>query len=169
MINKSEEEYLSLVEDILKNNKFNKLKEIEHHGTTRFDHSYRVSYYAYKISKRFNFNYIETARAGLLHDFFLSTSERTTKEKIKSTFNHTKKAGKNAVKEFNVSGKEYDIIVSHMFPFCTSLPKSIESWVVIFTDKVIGLMEWNVQFSRQFTTGVRYAASALLLMLFSDL
>ena len=34
---------------------FQKLEEIEHHGITRYEHSLKVSYYAYKISKFLRF------------------------------------------------------------------------------------------------------------------
>ena len=67
-------EYYSIVEDILDNEEFNKLRNIEHHGITRFDHSMKVSYYSYVIAKKINFNYKEMARGALLHDFLKSLS-----------------------------------------------------------------------------------------------
>ena len=64
-------EFLNIVSDILENEEFQKLKNIKHHDTDRFDHSLRVSYYSYLITKALRLNYKATARAGLLHDFFL--------------------------------------------------------------------------------------------------
>ena len=72
-------EFLNIVSDILENEEFQKLKNIKHHDTDRFDHSLRVSYYSYLITKALRLNYKATARAGLLHDFFL---EENYKEKI---------------------------------------------------------------------------------------
>ena len=57
---------MNIVGNILDNEEFNQIKRIEHHGTTRFEHSVRVSYYSYKISKLLHLDYVETARAGLL-------------------------------------------------------------------------------------------------------
>ena len=41
-------EYKQLVEHILTSEEFLNLKKCEHHGITRFDHSLKVSYQAYK-------------------------------------------------------------------------------------------------------------------------
>lgn len=43
MKNTTYEEYLSLVNDILDDEEFKKLKDCPHHGTTRYDHSMKVS------------------------------------------------------------------------------------------------------------------------------
>ena len=72
-----DENYYCIVEDILENDEFNKLETIEHHGTNRLTHSKRVSYYSYEICKKLHIDYIAAARAGLLHDFFISENERT--------------------------------------------------------------------------------------------
>jgi len=137
--------YNSIVNDILNNEEFNKIKSIEHHGVSRFDHSVKVSYFSYKLAKILGLNYEEVARAGLLHDFFLNDNQ-TTKEKITSTFVHPKKAMKNAVDHFNVNEKEQDIIKSHMFPLNASVPKYAESWVVNVIDKVVGTYEFTKKF-----------------------
>ena len=43
-------EYLKIVRNILENDEFKKMEQIEHHGITRLDHSLKVSYYSYKIT-----------------------------------------------------------------------------------------------------------------------
>ena len=50
---------------------FLKLKKCEHHGISRFDHSLKVSYKAYKFAKKNNLDYKAVAVGGLLHDFFI--------------------------------------------------------------------------------------------------
>ena len=47
----SDIEYNNIVQNILENEEFNKIKKIEHHGISRFDHSLKVSYYAYRVAK----------------------------------------------------------------------------------------------------------------------
>lgn len=143
---KKDEKYLNLVDNILNNDEFNKIKSIEHHGTTRFDHSMRVSYYSYKISKFLHLDYIETARAGLLHDFFLSDEDRNVKDRFVSTFVHPKEAVDNSIRVFGVNEKELDIIRTHMFPINISIPKYAESWIVSLVDKVIGTYEFSKKF-----------------------
>ena len=62
--------YLNLVDDILNHEKFVKLKECVHHGTNRFQHSVRVSYYSYKITKKLKFNFYFSFADGTLLAIF---------------------------------------------------------------------------------------------------
>lgn len=138
--------YMDIIAPILENKDFNKLKDIEHHGVTRFDHSMKVSYYSYKLSKVLKLDYTEVARAGLLHDFFLSSEDRSAKDRFISTFTHPKKAVNQTKKYFELSEKEENIIHSHMFPLYCSLPKYAESWVVSLVDKIVGSYEFGKKF-----------------------
>jgi len=56
------ENYYLIVEDIIKNEEFNKLETIEHHGTNRLKHSKRVSYYSYEVCKKLHLDYIAAGR-----------------------------------------------------------------------------------------------------------
>lgn len=158
-------QYLQLVDYILKNDEFNKIKNIEHHGVTRYDHSLRVSYYSYKVSKFLKLDYNKVATGGLLHDFFLSEDDRNKKERFLSTFNHPKKAVKKASEQFNLSEKEKDIIRTHMFPINLSVPKYAESWVVSLTDKIVGTYE----FSRKFGYKLMYATNVMMLFILNSI
>ena len=155
----SDSEYLTIIKDIFDNKEFNKMKLIEHHGISRFDHSLKVSYYSYKIAKAMHLDYIKTARGGLLHDFFFSKEERTKKDKFISYFTHPKKALKQANSQFNLSKKEQDMIRSHMFPINISVPKYLESWIVSGVDKVIAVNELSLKYRFKF----RYAYNVVLL------
>lgn len=157
--------YIKMVRDILDDKEFNKIKYIEHHGITRFNHSLKVSYYSYKIAKVFKLDYMQTARGGLLHDFFLSNNDRTFKEQILSIFVHPKRAEKNANAKFNITEKEADMIRSHMFPVNLTIPRYAESWIVNIVDKVVGIYEFGIKFSKQF----RYASNLYLLFLINVL
>ena len=137
---------MNIVGNILDNDEFNELKNIEQHGTTRFDHSVRVSYYSYKISKFLHLDYIDTARAGLLHDFFMSDQDRNAKDKFLSTFTHPKEVVENADRVFGINEKEKNIIRAHMFPINLTLPRYAESWIVSLVDKVVGTYEFSKKF-----------------------
>ena len=153
-------EYKQLVEHILTSEEFLNLKKCEHHGITRFDHSLKVSYQAYKFAKKHNMDYKSVAIGGLLHDFFDSENV-SMKEKFISTFTHPLKAEVNALEKFNVNSKESDIIRSHMFPLNLVVPKYKESWLVSLYDKKVALSEFGVKFGYK----LRYVSNLSILLL----
>lgn len=156
-------EYSKLVNDILTNEDFCKLKYIEHHATNKYAHSIRISYHAYKISRKLGLDYLAVARAGLLHDFAISKNGRNFKERFIETFTHPKAALKESKKRFSLSEKEENIIVAHMFPFYTALPKYLESWIVVLVDKTIG----SYEFLQKFSNKAAYFANLYILALFN--
>lgn len=137
-----DEKYLNLVEDILNNDEFKKLKDYKHHGDNRMNHCIRVSYYSYLLSNKLKLNYKATARAGLLHDFFMvNNQEISLSERIKVLVTHPKIAAKNSKKYFNISKIEENIILSHMFPIYFVLPKYKESILVDTVDNFVAIYE----------------------------
>ena len=145
-----DKKYNSIVSHILNNEEFNQIRGIEHHGTTRYDHSLRVSYYSYKVTKALKLDYKETAIAGLLHDFFLSKNLNVT-DKLTSMFEHPKLALENAENHFYLSDMQKDIISSHMFPLIPNKPpKFLESWIVSMVDKGAAVYEFWYSISRRF-------------------
>ena len=144
----NDKEYYQIVSDILNNKKFNKIKECRHHGITRYEHSLKVSYKAYKLAKKYNLDYISTARGGLLHDFFIN-EDLTKKEQRISMFIHPYKSLNNSNKYFNLNDKEKNIIISHMFPSLPhKIPLSKESLLVSIVDKVIATKEFYQSYGR---------------------
>lgn len=141
-------EYLGCVEDILKNEEFLKTKLFHHHRETIFDHALKVSYFAYKISKQWGWNYREAARAGLLHDFFLydwRDSDDPAREKRHfHGFRHPRTALNNSRRLFPLNDIEKDIILKHMFPLTPFLPKYRESFLVVVLDKYVATHEMMV-------------------------
>ncbi len=157
--------YTLLVQDILENEDFCKLKYIEHHATNKYVHSLRVSYYAYKIAKILKLDVEAVARAGLLHDFAISKNGRDFKERFIETFTHPKVALMESKERFTLSEMEENIIVSHMFPFYIALPKYMESWLVVAVDKTIG----SAELLKKFFNRATYFANVYILVLFSIL
>lgn len=154
-------EFLQITEDIFKNDEFNKLREIGHHGTTRFEHSVRVAYYSYNICKALGLNYEDAARAGLLHDFFLSYKSWPLKKRFKLIFTHPKISLENCIREFNINGRQKDIIESHMFPTVFPIPKYAESWIVSLVDKLVATCEFGITFKKE----LAYAASFIIVFI----
>ena len=160
---KKDLQYMSIVNNILDNDEFLKIKSIEHHGISRYDHSLKVSYYSYKIAKILHLDYEQTARGGLLHDFFLSPEDRTQKDRLKSVFTHPKQAVLMAKSEFELTKKEEDMIRSHMFPINLSVPKYAESWIVSMVDKCVATNEFAIKFRFR----LKYAYNLFLLFAIS--
>ena len=156
-------QYMSIVKNILNNEKFLKIKKIEHHGISRYDHSLKVSYYSYKIAKALHLDYEQTAVGGLLHDFFLSPEDRSQKDRLKSVFTHPKQAVNMAKSHFELTKKEEDMIRSHMFPINLSVPKYAESWIVSMVDKCVATNEFAVKFRFR----LKYAYNLFLLFAIS--
>lgn len=158
-------EYIEITNDILKHEEFQKMNDVKHHDSNRFQHSLKVSYYSYKVAKKLRLNYKCVARAGLLHDFFL---ERTVdysnvKDKVKLySIGHPKKAVMNAKKYFDINEMEEDIIRSHMFPIDVKVPKYAESWVVSTVDKVVSIYEFSKKFGHKLSYATNFALLFLL-------
>ena len=51
------DEFYELIKPYL-TDEFNELKNINHHGITRYDHSIRVAYFTYIVTKVLHINYI---------------------------------------------------------------------------------------------------------------
>lgn len=145
-----DQEYLSIINHILKNEEFKKMSQIKHHNTTRMNHSLKVSYYSYVIAKSLRLDYEDVARGGLLHDFYTEEIRNCNKIKDKVLLfstKHPKDAVINASNNFVLSEKEVNIIKSHMFPVDYRIPKYAESWVVSLVDKVLSFGEVSKRFS----------------------
>ena len=156
-------EYITLVDDILENEKFLTIDGCRHHGITRLEHSMRVSYYSYLIAKKLKLSYRETARGGLLHDFFVQDDLTPKKQKL-SVFFHPYKALDNSCNNFQLSDLEKDIIINHMFPTLPhKVPKYVESWLVSAVDKVVAIDEFYESYGKTFI--YRFSNLYILLLL----
>lgn len=139
-----DEEYLLCVEDLLEHSLVQSMKKFCQHGsTTTLTHCINVSYLSYQICKKMGWDYRAAARAGLLHDFFLydwHTHCKETKERLHG-FYHPRKALNNAEREFDLTEKEKDIILKHMWPLTIIPPKSWEGMSVMYADKICTVKE----------------------------
>lgn len=131
----------SISKNIINTNKFNKLKNENHHGLTRYIHIMRVSKFTYKITKKLNMDYVSATRAALLHDYFTKSDFDTNSNSRKELVNHPEVAVSNALKEFKLNNIETNAIKSHMFPLGKELPKYKESWILTLVDKSVAIYE----------------------------
>ncbi len=139
----SNQEFLTIINDIINNETVQEMKNYrQHYETTCFDHCYMVSYYCYLICKKYKLNYVSATRAGMLHDLFLYDWRiRQPDRKGFHAFTHGKLACENASKLFDLTQKEKDMIMTHMWPVTMKFPTSIEGLILTFVDKYCATSE----------------------------
>ena len=114
----------------------------QHKGTSTFVHSRNVAYCSFEfanfLERKFNanFNYETLVVGCYLHDFFLYDWHEKGGNHRLHGFTHPKVADANAKKFCQITKKESDMILSHMWPLTiTKVPKSKEAWVLCLCDK----------------------------------
>lgn len=141
---KSDTVYMECVRDILAHPVFNAMAQYYQHGTTTCrEHCIRVSYMSYRICRRYGWNYKEAARAGLLHDLFLydwHTHARETGQRFHG-FTHPRTALYNAQRYFELTEREKNMILRHMWPLTPVPPCCREGFAIVLADKLCSLAE----------------------------
>lgn len=151
-------EFTEIIKPILNIDEFYELKKISHHGITRYNHSLRVAYYTYLITKKLHLNYKEATIAALLHDFF--TDEVADELSVFKLRRHPNHALENASKYIKLSDMQKDIIKTHMFPVTFTPPKYTESWIVDIIDDCASIYERSYTIKKQLS-----AAGTFLLLI----
>lgn len=147
-----DDEFCNLIRPIKSLDEYQKLKTVKHHGITRYEHSLRVAYYSYIITKALKLDYKETTEAALLHDFFID--EVKDMNPIERLRQHPERAVDNALKVIELSDKQIDIIKTHMFPVTFTPPKYLESWIVDIIDDIASIFERGNNFRKHCKTAM---------------
>ncbi|WP_087678873.1 HD domain-containing protein [Garciella nitratireducens] len=134
--------YIHCIEDLLENEKVNKMDQYpQHYFTTCLEHCLNVSFYSYIICRYIGLDYVSAARGALLHDLFLYDWRTTKLKEGKHAFRHPDIALENAMKIFDLNEIEKDSIKKHMWPLTIKPPKYYESLIVCFMDKYCATVE----------------------------
>lgn len=80
-------------------------------------------------------------KGALLHDYFLYDWHEKNKNHRLHGFYHPRHALRNAMQDYNISDKEADIILKHMFPLTIIPPNNREAWIVCMADKICATYE----------------------------
>lgn len=138
-------EFYTILNDIISNETVKRMKNFrQHYDTSTYEHCLNVSYISYKICKKLKLDYKAAARGSMLHDLFLydwRTNRNLSGFTRAHAFVHPKIALDNASKLFDLTKKEKDIIVKHMWPVTLKFPKYPESFIVTFVDKYSAIKE----------------------------
>lgn len=137
------EEYNLIIKDIIENPTVKQMENFrQHYDISCYEHCKNVSFISYKLCKKLNLDYTAAAKAGMLHDLFLyDWRKRQNGRKGLHAFTHPQTALINSKKLFELSKKEEDIILKHMWPVTLKLPKYPESYIITFVDKYSAIME----------------------------
>lgn len=115
------------------------------HGTTNcILHSVAVTHYSLILAfmLHLKINYKKLICGALLHDYFLYDWHDKDKCHKWHGFRHPKFALENALKKWDLTDVEQDIIRCHMFPLTLfSVPKYKESIIVCIVDKICATYE----------------------------
>lgn len=139
----------------------------QHYDTSCYEHCQNVAFYSYLFCKKFGLDYVAVARSGMLHDLFLyDWRVKDANRKRFHGFRHPRIALNNSLKIFNLSKKEQDIILKHMWPLTVVPSRYLESYVVSTVDKYCALMESRDYYFEIFKTKkmFRYAYIFLCFM-----
>ncbi len=113
------------------------------HGTkTVHSHCVDVAAMSLRINRKLRLNCQEKdlVRGALLHDYFLYDWHEKDHSRWHG-FYHPGIALRNADKEYDLSPREKDIIIKHMWPMTIKVPRCREAWVVTTADKYCSLLE----------------------------
>ena len=136
------EAYLADVEDLYSLSEVQQMDAIPHHrGVDCLEHSIRVSVHSYNICKRLGLDARTAARGAILHDLFLYDWSKVRPKEGLHGFVHPGIALRNAKRITQVTKREEDIILKHMFPLTIKPPVYFESMIVCLVDKYIAAIE----------------------------
>ena len=152
-----EKEFNKIIKKILYSKEFKKRKSYTHHGNISvYEHSLKVAYLSYKISKKLKLDYKKASIGAILHDMYLEPWQEKPSIKPfykKHGFTHAKEALKNSKKLFPeyINKKTEDIISKHMFPLNIRPPKYLESWIVTISDKIVSTNDYFKIYKNKFS------------------
>ena len=123
------------------------MKYVQHGNISVYTHSVMVAYYSERLAAKLRSKCSRESlvKGALLHDFFMydwHIPRSSPKQYGLHGFTHPVIAAKNAKEHFDVTRREYDVIIRHMWPLTiTRIPKNREGWLVCAIDKYCSLLE----------------------------
>lgn len=127
-----------------KSGRISMTKQFSQHGDCSvFEHCANVAFVSCVLFRKLNIeaDWEELITGALLHDYFLyDWHNRETCHPAHPVY-HPTLALHNARQDYELTEKEEDIILHHMFPLTVLPPKSKEAWMVCLADKLCALTE----------------------------
>ncbi len=132
--------------DILHSGNFDSSKNNMQHGNISVkEHSIQVARQSVALSDKLGIAHSrrDLVRGALLHDYFLYDWHKDDKENPHRLhgFHHPARALRNAEQEYNLTDRQKEIIIKHMWPLTIKPPMCREAWVVTAADKYCSFLE----------------------------
>ena len=144
--------------DILKSKGMAREKRFMQHGDIScYRHSLRVASRSVRLARwlRLKADMRALVRGALLHDYFLYDWHVPDESHKWHGIFHPTTACRNASRDFRLGAIEKNMILSHMFPLNTNLPRCRESMILWVADKLCAVLEtlpdWDGKPSVSFT------------------
>lgn len=118
-------------------------KYMQHSDISVYKHCISVAYTSVELAEKFSWdvNRRELIRGALLHDYFLYDWHEKDGGHRFHGFIHAGRALQNAKRDFELTRREENIILRHMFPLNIVPPMCKEAWLVCLADKICALKE----------------------------
>ena len=135
-------EFTAITRELLDSQQVRSMGLWRHHGpVTCLDHSLFVAYWTYRAARFLRLDIRATTRGALLHDLYLYDPRDKSAHPGNQCLDHPRAAARNAAGLTDLSQKEQNIILSHMWPLGGALPRSLEAWLVDLVDTVCASLE----------------------------
>ena len=136
-------EFFVLIEDLYDTEEVQGLRQYPQHSSiNRLDHITSVTYTAYCWAKKAGLDVRATVRGAILHDLFYYDWHDSAYWHRPHGYKHPRFALENAkVLNPEITPKEENIILRHMFPLTVIPPRYKEGWVVSLCDKYCATRE----------------------------
>ena len=142
MIERDLLEFFGLTGELLASRPVRAMGQWRHHGpVTCLDHSLFVAWWSFRVARRLRLDARAAARGGLLHDLYLYDPRDRSAHPGSQCLDHPRAAARNAGRLTQLTKKERNIILSHMWPLGGALPRSLEALLVDLVDTVCAGIE----------------------------
>jgi uncharacterized protein len=138
-------EFQNAVSDLVSLPQVQQLRRYRHHrATDRYTHTMRVARWSFRLARRLGLDERAAARGAMLHDlFFHDKSSRPADYGDSVLLHHPEEAAENAKRVTQLTDKEENIILSHMWPLSRHAPRSAEAVLVNLVDDVVAVGDFG--------------------------
>lgn len=145
-------DFFDLMRDLYFSDEVQGLKKYPQHSSiNRLDHITSVTYVSYVLAKKRRLDVRATVRGAILHDLFYYDWHDPARWHRPHGYKHPRFALTNAKKlNTEITPKEENIILRHMWPLTVTPPKYREGWIVSLADKYCATQEMLLAESRHF-------------------
>ena len=135
-------EFTAITRELLDSQQVRSMGLWRHHGpVTCLDHSLFVAYWTYRAARFLRLDIRAATRGAPLHDLYLYDPRDKSAHPGNQCLDRPRAAARNAAGLTDLSQKEQNIILSHMWPLGGALPRSLEAWLVDLVDTVCASLE----------------------------